>query len=219
MTSRDGSTLGRRSHRTARPRILAAAKQLFGTFGFDAVSLRQIARNADVPVALVSYHFESKLGVYRATFEAHRSDILQRRKASLALARSEKEPERRLEMTVRSVVAPLLRLRVVEDQRFFASMLAREASDPRADERGLLRDILDANESAAIDLLQGLRDGLTRADAFWALAMVSGTTAYALAESLRRFQARSCEPAEIDQIIQIIVPLLLNGLRGTLIAR
>lgn len=55
--------------RSPRDRILASAEKLFGEAGFDGASVRQIALAADVPLALVSYHFGSKEGLYRAIFE------------------------------------------------------------------------------------------------------------------------------------------------------
>ena len=43
-----------------RAKILDAAETLFGDRGFDAVSLREITVNADVTLALASYHFGTK---------------------------------------------------------------------------------------------------------------------------------------------------------------
>ena len=82
--------------RTARERILVAAEELFAGFGFDGASLRQIAVRAEVPVGLVSYHFTSKLGVYRAVFELRTPVVVEQRKAGLALAAMEEDPTRRL---------------------------------------------------------------------------------------------------------------------------
>ena len=41
-------------------RILDAAEKLFGQNGFDATSLRDITTEADVNLAAVNYHFQSK---------------------------------------------------------------------------------------------------------------------------------------------------------------
>ena len=49
-----------------RCRILDAAEQLFARSGFDGVSLRQVAREADVDLALPSYHFKNKRGLFDA---------------------------------------------------------------------------------------------------------------------------------------------------------
>ena len=47
-------------------KIIDAAISEFSQFGFDGVSTRNIAKRADVLHTLVTYHFKSKLGVWRA---------------------------------------------------------------------------------------------------------------------------------------------------------
>ena len=52
-----------------RERILREAKKLFGSKGFSATGVRQIAQEADVNVAMISYYFGSKKGVLLAILE------------------------------------------------------------------------------------------------------------------------------------------------------
>jgi AcrR family transcriptional regulator len=60
-----------------RTRILNAAEALFAHKGYDAVSLREIARLADVDVALASYHFGRKRELFDAVF-LRRAEVLNR---------------------------------------------------------------------------------------------------------------------------------------------
>lgn len=61
---------GRRSgESTTRTDILTAARHLFGENGFTKTSMRSIAAEAGVDVALVSYHFGSKRGLFTAVME------------------------------------------------------------------------------------------------------------------------------------------------------
>lgn len=57
-------------------RILAAADELFGEQGYDAVSVRDVARAAGVNKALVFYYFDSKEQLFAEVltryYEAHR---------------------------------------------------------------------------------------------------------------------------------------------------
>lgn len=46
-----------------RQRILKAAAKLFDAHGYDGTSVRQIAEEAKVNLALISYHFQGKQGV------------------------------------------------------------------------------------------------------------------------------------------------------------
>ncbi len=54
---------------SASDRMIEAAGRLFADRPFDSVSTREIAAAADVNLSAISYHFESKEGLYRAIFE------------------------------------------------------------------------------------------------------------------------------------------------------
>ncbi len=56
-------------------RILNAAEELFAQHGFDGVTIRQIAADAEVDVALASYHFGKKRDLFDAVF-LRRAEIL-----------------------------------------------------------------------------------------------------------------------------------------------
>jgi AcrR family transcriptional regulator len=200
----------------ARGSILKAAEQVFAEFGFDAASLRQIAVQADVPVALVSYHFEGKLGLYREVFRARIPNVIEQRKAGLELARMEDDPERRLDMIVKALLSPMLRLRTTEGSSRFGVLLAREANDPNSAERGIIREVFDPVAQTTIDLLKQTLPGRSEAQIVWAFQMMIGTMVYIMADSGRSAQLSggACDPADADATLRHIVPLLLNGLRG-----
>ena len=50
-------------------RILNAAEKLFGEKGFDGTSLRDITAEAQVNLAAVNYHFQSKDSLFDAVIE------------------------------------------------------------------------------------------------------------------------------------------------------
>lgn len=50
-------------------KIISAARKLFEEKGFDQTSVRDIATLADVNVALINYHFESKENLFLAIIE------------------------------------------------------------------------------------------------------------------------------------------------------
>ena len=64
-------------HESRRKRILDAAEKLFAEHGYDGVTLRAIAREADVDVALANYHFGRKHELFEATF-MRRAELLNR---------------------------------------------------------------------------------------------------------------------------------------------
>ncbi len=205
---------------TARSRILAAAEAIFAELGFDAASSRQIALKADVPVALVSYHFKDKASLYRAVFEARSPSYIEQRKAGLALAQMESDPERRIEMIVKALIVPMLKMRTVESSASFGMLSAREAHDPKSIKRGIMQDLVDPVALTAIDLLHQTLAGRSRAEAVWAFQMVIGTMLYIMADTGRtkRLSNGACDPGNVDETLGYIVPLLLGGLRGQLMA-
>lgn len=54
---------------TTREAILAAARERFSAQGYDRVRMRDVAADAGVDVALVTYHFGSKDGLFLAALE------------------------------------------------------------------------------------------------------------------------------------------------------
>lgn len=62
----------------AAARILATAEKLFAERGFDAVSVNDIAEQADVSKANIFHHFSSKMALYLAVVRAACQDSLMR---------------------------------------------------------------------------------------------------------------------------------------------
>lgn len=72
--------------------ILDAAEALFSERNFEAVSVREITKRADVQLALASYHFESKQALFEEVI-ARRAELLnQRRRDALRAAQQKGSP-------------------------------------------------------------------------------------------------------------------------------
>ena len=197
-------------------RILAAAEELFAASGYEGTSVRQIAQKARVPVALISYHFGSKLGVYRRVFESHTPTIVAERRAGLALAELEQDPERQLAAIVKAVVVPMLKLRTSEGRRSLGQLLAREVSDPRSAERGIIKDLIDPIATAVTDLLKTTLPNRSATEIHWAYQMMVGTMTFIMLDAgrIRRISGGACDPEDVEATIQHIVPVILDGLRN-----
>ena len=200
----------------SKQRILAAAEELFAAFGYEGTSIRQIAQKAGVPVALVSYHFGGKLGLYRRVFESHAPTIVAERRAGLALAELERDPDRRLAAVVNAVLLPMLKLRADEGRQSLGRLLAREVTDPRSVERGIIQDLLDPIAAAVTDLLQAALPDRSAAEIHWAYQMIVGTMTFIMADAgrIRRISGGACDPEDVEAIMQHIIPLILDGLRN-----
>lgn len=63
--------------RETRDALLLAARKHFAESGFKAASVHDIAKDANVNVSLVSYHFGNKDGLFKACFEQAGADRLE----------------------------------------------------------------------------------------------------------------------------------------------
>src|ERR1700724_3076730 len=85
-------------------RILDAAEKLFGEKGFDTTSLRDITAEADVNLAAVNYHFQSKDSLIDAVIKRRIEPMNQRRLAMLANA----GPNPTLEQILLAFITPVV---------------------------------------------------------------------------------------------------------------
>jgi TetR/AcrR family transcriptional regulator len=76
--ARRGGARERRDPRATRQALLAAGSSLFATRGFDGVPIGELAANAGVNKALISYHFGGKRGLYRAILTTGFSEMAER---------------------------------------------------------------------------------------------------------------------------------------------
>ncbi|TWU20007.1 CerR family C-terminal domain-containing protein [Allorhodopirellula heiligendammensis] len=107
-------------------RLIAAAVPVFAQRGYDRATVREIAREAGVNVAAVSYYFGDKMGLYRAVIEDIRD---QRQREFPAPAVGDAPPHEMLRRIVRTLLARML----AGDQRGFEAMLMmREMMSPTA---------------------------------------------------------------------------------------
>ena len=201
---------------TARTRILDAAEEFFSQFGFDGTSLRQIALRAGVPAGLIGYHFTGKLGLYRALFELRTPSIVEQRNIGLALAELEDDPDRRLELILKAVLVPMLRLTAQDSGSRFGLLLAREVSDPQSAERGIVEKMLDPIAVAVTDQLRTLLPKRTEAEIHWAYHTIVGAMTYMMLDSGRivRLSKGAADPRNVEAMIRHLTALLLKCLQG-----
>jgi len=84
---------------STREKLLLAALDLFGQFGFDGASTRQLANAAGVNLQAINYYFDNKRGLYNAVadylivrLQSRLGDMRQRVLSRLAEARSGQRP-------------------------------------------------------------------------------------------------------------------------------
>ena len=89
-------------------RILDSAEKLFGMNGFDGTSLRDITAAADVNLAAINYHFQSKDSLIDAIV-ARRIEPVNRRRLELLEAAG---PNPTVEQVLKAFMAPVMQVKV-----------------------------------------------------------------------------------------------------------
>ena len=201
-------------------KLLDASERLFAVDGLEGVSMRQIAAEAGVDLAMINYHFDSKDGLYQAVFErraeqlnAQRLEVLER-----MLAASRGKPD--LEGIVVALVEPYLRLRNEPELGglSFARLLVREVINSKERERGIIRDNFDGLAQRIIGELSRALPGATHRDLIWAYYFALGTLLQTMASTgrLEELSQGGCQTTDIDDVLQHIVPFIVCGIRGSI---
>lgn len=187
-----------RNAASTRSRILFAAEAEFADHGFDGVSVRQIAMRADVPVALINYHYGSKEGLYRAIFEMRAPMIVDQRIAGLRLAEMEPDEDRKVEMIVKAVLVPNLHMRSAEKNSSYARILAREVSDPKSHNRKVIAEFFDPIAYKVTEALHKAMPDRTVEEIHWGYQAMLGVMVYTMADTGRisRLSGGRCDPED-----------------------
>ncbi len=202
--------LGAAAHGPARDRrrsILLAAEKLFALHGYDAVSIRQIADEAQVPLALVGYYFGPKQALFQAIFAAW-SHTIDERLAALRIAATRPLRAGRLKLILRAFVEPVLKMRASSEGEFYALLVARELLLHRPETDQVLTDHFDPMAHAFIDALTEALPGATRLDVAWgyqfALGALVNHMSDARIERLSNGEARANDPTAHALLLRFI---------------
>jgi AcrR family transcriptional regulator len=199
-----------------RQNILLAAEKLFATYGYHAVSIRHIADEAQVPLALVGYYFGAKHELYRAIFE-HWTPMIQERLAGLqaALAEPGGDPLQRL---VEAFITPVMRLRASAEGEYYALLMTRGLALQSEEEDAIIREFFDPMAQAFIEafhtVLQREFPRVSRAQVAWCYQFALGALLHHIGDQrvhrLSRGENRPSDPAVLPQLVAFIT----HGLRG-----
>lgn len=190
-----------------RQAILLAAEKLFALHGYHGVSLRDIANEAGVQVALVGYYYGTKLGLYHAIFESWMPSIRQRR-SLLGEAMAQAAGPATLEQVLDAFIGPLVAMHGDADGRYFAQMAARDLAAPTAEADQAQREFLDPMAHEFIDALHALFPQRSRADIAWCYQFMLGAVLHFLSdvrvERLSHGTAAAADPARKPMLIRFI---------------
>jgi AcrR family transcriptional regulator len=142
--------------------ILLAAAELFSTHGYNAVSIRDIAKRANVPAALCGYYFGRKSELFASVF-LHSPDHIEKRGAALQVFATEGS----LEDMISLWIEPVMRMRSNADEAPFAVLSARASWDSSAEAKAAVRRFYDPIAFAVLRALKRLLPARHPNDLAW----------------------------------------------------
>jgi len=190
-------------------RILDAAEKLFGMNGFDATSLRDITAEAQVNLAAVNYHFQSKDSLIDAVIERRILPINQRRFEMLDAAGHPPS----VDQIVEAFLAPMLMLEVLPA----VPVIGRVLSNPSQFVERVYKKHL---QHVAERFSQAIREaipGLSPEEAFWRLHFMAGCMTHILALS-SVLPLISGQPVDRHALMRRLVNFITAGLRAPVAA-
>lgn len=152
-------------------RILDTAAKLFADNGFDATSLRDITAAADVNLAAVNYHFQSKESLIEAVIMRAAGPINDKRLAMLDAA----GPNASVEQILEAFVAPV----VEQSYDPMPQLMARVLASPEILQRVFKKHMEHLSERFSDAIARALPN-LSVAERTWRLHFAAGAMAHAI---------------------------------------
>jgi AcrR family transcriptional regulator len=206
----------RNSERT-KERILNAAERLFSEQGFDGVSVRDIAATAGVQLALISYYFRNKQGLYRAVFRRRIDAVSNERLTRLQEILGRKRPQPTIEEVLDALARPWVEMREKRSGLHYTRLIAREVADPNENSRGIVKEMLDPIALKFIDAMCKVLPNHRRSEIHWAYHLFIGGLLLILLkeERIERLSGRLCDMRDSERVVREIVGLFARALRNS----
>ena len=199
-----------------RAKLVEAGMRLFADFGFRAVSTRDIAKEAGVNAALISYHFGGKDELFETVVRASTSDHVAERMQMLTKARA-KGKTLTLEGLLELYLQPIMNNRKWSNSgdyftRLHAVMVA-EKSD-LADQ--VLSRALSSVNIAYIDEICALLPHLSRETITWRFYAMIGSFLFLNTEpsppGMLTVSGGKCDASDHAEVFRQMLPFFVAGL-------
>jgi AcrR family transcriptional regulator len=205
------------SQPTKRDRILDAAEALFAERGYDGVTLRQIASEARVDVALASYHFGKKLDLFNAVFE-RRADALNR--SRLEALRRVQQANAPTGPTVEQIIEAFLRpLELTQENadpgwRHYLALIAYVNNSTYWGKQ-MMSKLFDDLVQEFIAALRVALPGASDENLYWCYHNLSGalTLTFAQTERIDVLSKGKCLSSDFQAAYDHMIPFVAAGFR------
>ena len=213
--TRKGATTAHSPQRPDRQQaILFAAEKLFARSGYHAVTIRQIAEEAGVPLALVAYYYGPKHELFHAIF-AHWNQTIEERLQALDAASSDPRDPDTLTRIIEAFVGPVIRLRSSPEGHYYAQLVGRELAYNSQEADRVLRDFFDPMAHRFIDALHAALPHAARADVAWGYQFALGALLHHVNDQrIERLSYGQNQPGDEAAAGPLLVRFIAQGMRG-----
>jgi AcrR family transcriptional regulator len=199
-------------------RLVEAAEKLFAEKGFEAVSVRDITKEAGANVAAVNYHFGSRDGLVVAVMSRYLTPVNQERLTRLEKA--EKNPKLDLEEILSAYIKPLVEQvgRSELSEKLYCKLLGRVFGEQGVSLPGEIEYQMKNVVERFVRTLSKVLPGFTTEELVWRLHFIGGGLIHFLThnEFLYRVAGASCGTPTMDQTIARFLHFSTSGLRDGL---
>ena len=204
-----------------RDRILDVAEELFARRGYEAVSTREVARQAGATPAMIHYYFRTKRQLFDAVF-ARRADILNvERLAGLDAYEAAAGDAVTVEGAIAAFLHPVYE-KLTRGDAGWRSYLALIAQVAQVTEWGgdVMTRSFDPVIHRLIAVVRRALPGAQDVDLYWAYHFLSGALVLTLSETDRidRLSGGRCRSTDIAAIEPRLARFAASGLREICLA-
>ena len=202
-----------------RDAIVQAAERLFARQGIEDTTMRQITAEAKVNLALINYHFGSKIALAYSVFDRLADDICSSRAQEL----SELEAAAGGVVAVEDIVRAFLRPYVEGDERH-ARLLIRLIQLHRFSPSDMTREIsrrrFDPVARRFVTLMQRALPHLTRREVYWRFHLMLGAVLAAVSDTgpqnrLARLSNGLADASRRKELIEQVTRFVIAALGPT----
>lgn len=199
-------------------RILDTAERLFAQHGIEATSLRMITAEAEVNLAAVNYHFQSKEALMHAVIARRLDPINQKRLAALdALEADARDGPLPLPQVLDAMLRPIFEV-LRGPGREFAPMMSRIFTESSELTAKVFEKHLAHVSARFIPALGRAVPGIPQTELVWRMLFVMGAVAHTVggANILRVISGGRCDPSDTEGTLRRLEAFLLAGLQAPL---
>ena len=203
-------------------RILHSAIELFADRGFDQVTVRDIAEQADVNHAAISYYFGTKEQLIKHAIATVIAPLNEQRISALnAVTKRSGKRKLQLEDVVRAMIEPTVSacMNGTGVQRHYARMLilAFALRQPFVEE--VVSEQTDEVASQFVNALARAIPGCSRADIYWGFDFMVGSMLHIILDAsrnhrLHRISGGLCDTSSAHDVTEQLVSFVLAGFRA-----